>query len=138
MDKFKTYTILLSITVVVLLMIIIGRKDTYVCYDGTEEKVASKCPSVPPLTVTQKTADSAITTYVASYARSRPGVISSVINVYRVNNSWHSDVTFSNSKTGEFNQLTFNIDGKTSTITCVTGCEYMNNTNTTDSENTAN
>ena len=132
MDKFKTSTILLSIVVIILLMLLVTRKETYVCYDGTEQKVKSKCPSVPPLTITQKAADDAVTTYATSYARSKAGVIASIINVYRANSSWRSDVTFSNSKTGEFNQLTFNIDGKTGTVSCISGCEYLQLGNTTD------
>jgi hypothetical protein len=127
MDNHKALTTFLVIVIVALLLLLIfgHKKEIYVCYDGTQQEVATKCPSVPPLTITQKAADTAITTYANSYARSKPGVTASVVNVYRVNTSWHSDVTFSNSRTGEFNELTFNIDGKTASITCIKGCEYL-------------
>jgi hypothetical protein len=128
MDKYKTYTTLLSIVSIILLLLLIfgGKKIVYVCYDGTEQQVASKCPAVPSLTITEKEAKDAMIDYASSFARSRPGVVASVIGeVSRVNSSWLAYVTFSNSKTNEFSELTFSIDGKTSLITCIEGCEYL-------------
>lgn len=128
MANYKTYTILLSILSLVLILLLIfgGKKTIYVCYDGTEQKNENKCPSVPPLTISVKEAKNAIIDYSTSYARSKPGTVATVIgDPHRVNSSWQVDVGFSNTRTEEFNQLTFNIDGKTSAITCINGCEYL-------------
>jgi len=140
MEKFKTYTILLSIVSVILLLFLVfgGKNAVYVCYDGTEEESAKDCPSVPPLTITEKEAKAAMIDYSTSFARSRPGVIASVIGeVSRINSSWQAHVTFSNSRTGDFNELKFLIDGKTSSITCVEGCDYLK-TQETNSSTTNN
>lgn len=140
MEKFKTYTILLSVVSIVLLLLLIfgGKKTVYVCYDGTEEKNANDCPSIPPLTITEKEAKDAMIDYASSFARSRPGVIGSVIGeVSRINSSWQAYVTFANSRTNEFNELKFLIDGKTSSITCIEGCDYLKTpvTNTSTANN---
>jgi hypothetical protein len=128
MEKYKIFTWLFGfLSIIFLLMVIFGGKETiYVCYDGTEEKRQSDCESAPPLAITAKAAKDAVTDYVNSYARSRPGLIGSVIGeVSRQNNSYLSDVTFSNSRTAQFNELTFRIDGKTSSVSCIEGCEFL-------------
>jgi hypothetical protein len=128
MEKYKTFTYLFGfLSLILLLMVIFGGKETtYVCYDGTEESKQSDCKSSPPLTITAKAAKDAVTDYVNSYARSKPGLIGSVIGeVSRQNNSYISDVTFANSRTSQFNELTFLIDGKTSSVTCIEGCAFL-------------
>ncbi|MFA6073056.1 MAG: hypothetical protein WC758_03015 [Candidatus Woesearchaeota archaeon] len=140
-DKFKTYTILLSVVVIILvLFLIFGKtKTTYICYDGVKQSDSNKCMSVPPLTITQKQADAAVTTYANAYAMSR-GDRASIVNIYRSNLSWHSDVLFSNAKTKEVHTVILNIDGKTSSITCLEGCDYLItiNNNTTITNTTTN
>lgn len=127
MDKYKIFTVLLLfLSLMLLLVLLFGRKEVYVCYDGTVKDTEKQCPAVPPLTITEKEAKAAITDYTNSFARSRIGLIGTVIGeVTRQNSSWRSDVTYSNSRTNEFYELTFLIDGKTSAITCIEGCEFL-------------
>lgn len=126
MANFKLLTYLLgtAFLIVLLLLIFTGKKIVYVCYDGTEQEDLKKCPAVPPLVITQKLADEAVTTYANAYAVPK-GDRASVVNVYRNNMSWRSEVLFSNMKTQEVHRVLVNIDGKTSTITCLEGCDYL-------------
>jgi len=130
MANYKTLTYLFGIFCIILLLIVIfaGKRTIYVCYDGTEQKIATKCTAVPPLYITQKQADSAVTTYSNAYALSK-GDRSSVVNTYRLNTSWRSEVLFSNVKSQEVHKVLFNIDGKTSTINCLEGCDYLDGLN---------
>ncbi|MGV8169578.1 MAG: hypothetical protein ACP5N3_06000 [Candidatus Nanoarchaeia archaeon] len=126
MVNYKNLTYLLGAAFLIILLILVfrGKETVYVCYDGTEQEIASKCPAVPPLTITQKQADTAATTYANAYAVSK-GDRASIVNVYRQNSSWRSEILFSNIKSQEVHRVFVNIDGKTSTVTCLEGCEYL-------------
>jgi hypothetical protein len=141
MEKFKTFTILLLIVVVVLaVLLIIGKKQiTYVCYDGTEQQELKKCPAVPALTIDVKKATEAINNYARAYASSKSDTYS-IVNVYRNGSLWQTEVLFSSIKTKEVHSVNLDVDGKTATVTCITGCDYLGlgvqvntTTNTTNS-----
>ncbi|MGV8162993.1 MAG: hypothetical protein ACP5N2_06705 [Candidatus Nanoarchaeia archaeon] len=122
--KLLTYFFGAAFLIVLLLLLFTGKKIVYVCYDGTEQAELRKCPAVPPLTITQKLAEEAVTTFANAYALPK-GDRASVVNVYRMNSSWKSELLFSNIKTQEVNRVLVNIDGKTSTVTCLEGCDYL-------------
>lgn len=122
--KLLTYLFGFAFFIVLLLFLFMGKKIVYVCYDGTEQEDSKKCPAVPPLVITQKVADEAVTTYATAYALPK-GDRANIVNVYQSNMSWRSEVLFSNMKTQEVHRVLVNIDGKTSTVTCLEGCDYL-------------
>jgi hypothetical protein len=133
MANYKVLTYLFGTFFVILLLLVIfsGKKTVYVCYDGTEQQDIKKCPVVPPLYITQKQADAAVTTYANAYALPKSDRIF-VVNIYRTNSSWKSTVAFSGIKSNTTHEILFNIDGKTSTVTCLEGCEYLGILNSTN------
>jgi hypothetical protein len=127
MEKYKIFTLLLSAAAVILILMLLfrGEKLAYVCYDGTMQQDSKKCPSVPSLTIDQKKATDSVNNYARAYANSK-GDTFSVVNVYRNGSIWRSDVLFSNAAKKEVHSISLSIDGTTATVTCTSGCDYLN------------
>jgi len=117
----------LAITFLILalsLLLISGCKKVYVCYDGTTQDNERDCPIVPYPKITEKAAKSAVDKWGYAYASAKSDRFTQV-NTFADKYDWKSDVLFTNSRTEEVNAITLKIDGKTATITCLTGCNYV-------------
>ncbi|MCC7574638.1 hypothetical protein KO361_03535 [Candidatus Woesearchaeota archaeon] len=115
----KTYLLIL-----VFAMLLISGCTKYVCYDGSVERDEDKCPLVVEPKILQRQAETAVDTYSAAYA-SALGSRHSRVNTYKVGGDWHSEILFTNIRTGTVNHVTFKIDGVTSSVSCFEGCDYL-------------
>lgn len=107
-----------------LSIVITGCSKEYVCYDGTIQKIASKCPTIPRAEINEQEAGKAIDNYGNAIAQAK-GDYYTRVNLYQQNKTWYAGVLFTNRETQKINQLTFKIDGKTAAVNCQTGCEYL-------------
>lgn len=112
------------ILLLLLLVIVSGCSKVYVCYDGSEEKIAQKCPTVPYPSVSERDASQAVDKFGGAYALSK-GDRFTRVNIYWENSHWYSDVLFTDIKTEVVNRARLKVDGKTSSITCIEGCAYL-------------
>lgn len=120
----KISTKLFLAVFLVSLLLLASCKTIYVCYDGSRQEDAADCPKVPYPVVTVKDAEKAIDKYGLAYSLAK-GDRFTRVNVYAKDGDWYSDVKFADSKNEEVHSVTLKIDGKTSSITCVLGCDYV-------------
>ena len=109
---------------IVSLFLIAGCSKVYICYDGTQQKIASRCPTIPRATLTEQEAGRAMDSYGSAIAQAK-GDSYTRVNLYQQNATWYSGVLFTNKQTQTVNQATFKVDGKTGIVTCQTGCAYL-------------
>lgn len=114
----------ISLIILVLALFLISGCTKYVCYDGSVERDESKCPVVLEPRVVQRQAEIAVDTYASAYA-SALGARHSRVNTYRSESNWHSEVLLTNTKTGTVKHLTLKVDGITSSVSCLEGCEHL-------------
>ncbi|GIU68767.1 MAG: hypothetical protein KatS3mg002_0003 [Candidatus Woesearchaeota archaeon] len=119
----KSYKIILLIMFIAL-FVLSGCSKVYVCYDGTTQKIASKCPTIPRAEVSEQEAGKAVDNYGNAIAQAK-GEQYTRINLYQQNKTWYSGALFINKQTQTIHQVTFKIDGKTATVSCQTGCDYI-------------
>lgn len=112
------------IGLMVILLLLSGCTKVYVCWDGSQQKLASRCPIIPRAEITEQEAGKSMDNYGTAIAYAK-GDSYTRVNLYQQNKTWYSGVLFTNKQTQAVNQLTFRIDGKTGTVTCETGCEYL-------------
>lgn len=109
---------------VVSMILLSGCTKVFVCYDGTTQTIASRCPTIPRAELTEQEAGKAIDSYGNAVAQAR-GDAYTRVNLFQTNRTWYSGVLFTNKQTQTVSQATFRIDGKTGTVTCQTGCNYL-------------
>jgi hypothetical protein len=114
----------ISLMALFLSLFLISGCTKYVCYDGSVEKDESKCPLYNEPRVVQRQAEMAVDTYASAYA-SALGSRHSRVNTYRSEGNWYSEVLMTNTKTGTVSHITLKIDGVTSSVSCVEGCEHL-------------
>lgn len=119
-----------------LLIVISACSNTYVCADGTTQKDPTKCTTIQNPTVTEREAEKAADNYGQAYALARNDRYTRV-NTYKNESNWNINVLFTNIKTSNVAQITLQVDGKTESVTCISGCEYlfMNETNSSTQNN---
>ncbi|MEM4638066.1 MAG: hypothetical protein QXK76_03550 [Candidatus Woesearchaeota archaeon] len=122
MLKIKAFFIIIIVSVTVLLS---GCSKVYVCYDGTQQKIASKCPTIPRATITEQEAGRAIDNFGNAVAQAK-GFTYTRVNLYQQNATWYAGVLFTNKQTQSITQTIFRIDGKTGSVSCYSGCEDIN------------
>jgi hypothetical protein len=115
------------IVLVVASFLIAGCSTKYVCYDGTTQKEQRKCPTVAIPVITLADATRSMENYGNAVAQAKREAYTKV-NIYAQNGSWYSTGLFTNSETNSIKQVQFKIDGKTSEVTCITGCDYIGKT----------
>ena len=116
---------------IILVLLVAGCSKVYVCYDGTQQKNPEKCPIVPVPTVAERDAERAVDNYGNAYALGK-GDRFTRVNTYREAGHWYSEVLFTNARTGDVSQVKLKIDGKTTSISCVSGCDYLGLTDSTE------
>ena len=119
--------IFLKVSVLLLLvsaLIISGCTTRYVCYDGSVERKEGDCPVIPYPTVEMRRAEIAVDTFAGAYAQAL-GSRQHRVNTFRVEGDWHSEVLFTNLNTGSVNRVTLKVDGRTSSVSCVEGCGFL-------------
>lgn len=131
-----------SLIVLLVLAIFLSGCTKYVCYDGTVQSSEKDCPIVPVPTVELRRAEMAVDTFSQAYARAL-GASHHRVNTYRAEGNWNSELLFTNTQTGTVNHVKLMVDGKTSSVSCIEGCSFLerkdiveditNNTNTSDS-----
>lgn len=114
----------LLILVVAILIVLLFNTTKYVCYDGTIEKDDANCPILPNPKVLQRQAENAVDTYASAYA-SALGARHSRVNTYRQDGHWQSEILLTSTKTGTVRHVTLKVDGTTSSVSCVEGCDYL-------------
>lgn len=121
MTHILKYTIALLILSTIILS---GCQKIYVCYDGTTQKIASKCPRIPLPDITETQAGKAMDSFGTAIAQAR-GDTYTRVNLYSQNSTWYSGVLFTNKQQQDVRESKFRIDGKTAAVTCISGCEYV-------------
>jgi hypothetical protein len=114
----------ITIILIIILFLVAGCSKVYVCYDGTTKKVQSLCPTVPSPHIEEQEAARAIDNYGTAIAQAK-GDVYTRVNIYSQNTTWYSGVLFTNMQTQNVKQAIFKIDGKTATVTCQSGCDYV-------------
>lgn len=120
----KLTKIMIIVLAILLLLLTACSNKTYVCYDGTETKNIKECPVYPKVIVTEqkvaKTADS----YGAGYASGKQLQYTRV-NMYLDKGDWFVDALFSDRTQGKVYETKIKIDGRTTSVTCMQGCEIL-------------
>ncbi len=116
----KWFVIILVLSIVLLS----GCTKVYVCWDGSQEKLASRCPTIPRAEITEQEAGKSMDSFGTAIAQAK-GDSYTRVNLYQQNKTWYSGVLFTNKQTQTVTEARFRIDGKTGTVTCQTGCEYL-------------
>ena len=114
--------VLLIIMIISILTITACTK--YVCYDGTVQKDQDKCPIIQVPSINIREAERAIDTFGQTYAQAKTARFSR-INVYREGPNFHAETLFAGIKDEQVHRIKLQVDGKTSTVTCLEGCEYL-------------
>lgn len=122
MNKIKQKIIFLAL--ILILISVSGCSARYVCYDGTVEKKAEDCPTTELPNIVQRQAELAVDTFSSAYAQALQSRHHRV-NTYREGADWYSEVIFTNIRTESINHVKLKIDGKTSSVSCVEGCDYF-------------
>lgn len=116
---------LLLVILLASIFLLAGCSKVYVCYDGTTQKIQSRCPTIPSPFIEEQEAMRAIDNYGTAVAQAK-GDSYTRVNIYAQNTSWYAGVLFTNTQTQTVKQAVFKIDGRTAAVTCHTGCEYVN------------
>jgi hypothetical protein len=131
----KKYAFLM-LTIVVASLLILTGCTKYVCYDGSVKKLSKDCPVVKISKVSELDAGKYIDNYGLAVAQAKHQGYTRV-NLYNKDATWYANVLLTDSTTGSINKLLFKIDGETGDVSCITGCEYFNPVNTTDTSTDA-
>lgn len=115
---------LLVVFLFVFVLVISGCSTKYVCYDGSVQKDAARCPLLPTASIHQRQAEMAVDTFASAYA-SVLGSRSHRVSIYRFEENWRSDVLFTNIRTESVDQVVFEIDGRTASVSCIEGCDAL-------------
>ena len=113
------------VLLLVLILVLSGCTKIYVCYDGTTQRIASRCPKIPVPDLTELEAGKVMDNFGFAYAQAK-GDSYTRVNLYSKNTTWYSGVLFTNKQSQTVKEATFKIDGKTGTVHCLTGCDYIN------------
>lgn len=117
--------ILIAILMILIIIIITGCSNkVYVCYDGTQMDDADNCPVYPLITVNEMKAQKTVDNYGRGYASGKSLQFTRV-NTYLENGDWYADTIFSDRTTDTVHETKLKIDGRTSSITCISGCEVL-------------
>lgn len=108
----------------VFVLVISGCSTKYVCYDGSVQKDAARCPLLPTASIHQRQAENAVDTFAGAYA-SILGSRSHRVSIYRFEADWRADFLFTNIRTESVDQVVFEIDGRTASVSCVEGCDVL-------------
>lgn len=119
----KRHNILLFALLLVASFVLTGCTK-YVCYTGSIEKDSKNCPVLQVYTVPEESAGKYVDNYGMAVAQAKHQVYTRV-NMYNKNATWYAAALFTDSVTGEINNVLFRIDGKTGDVSCATGCEYF-------------
>lgn len=115
----------LLITMGLLALLFLGACSTkYVCYEGTVVDNERDCPILPVIRVTDREAGAAADRFGQAHAQAK-GDQYSRVNIYREEGDWFTNVLFIERQTERVHEATLKVDGRTTTVTCVSGCEYM-------------
>jgi hypothetical protein len=120
----KKYVILLFTLILVFSFLLTGCSK-YVCYDGSVQKDAKKCPIIKVAEVVELDAGRYADNYGMAVAQAKRQSYTRV-NMYVKDASWYANVLFTDAVSGDINKVLLKIDGKTGDVSCVTGCEYFN------------
>ena len=116
---------IIMILAIFVLIFIAGCSSTkYVCYNGQETDDSDDCPTYPTITLNEIKASRAVDNYGRGYTLANSLTFTRV-NTYPQGGDWYSDVLFSNRDTKEVYEVKLKIDGRTSSITCIEGCEPL-------------
>ena len=118
--------IILFVIFLVSLIFITSCIRQYVCYNGDVKSSMDQCPKVPAPYIDQKIATSAVQNYGEAYSRANNNLFT-MVNIYSKNTTWFSDVLFTDSRTNSVSAVTLSIDGKTASVSCISGCQYIVN-----------
>lgn len=125
------------IILILFLIVLSGCSTKYVCYDGTQKSNPDDCPKYPRITVDENRAAIVVKNYGQGYAIGT-NMVFTMVNIFVKEGNWYSDVLFSDRITSEKFEVRLQIDGRTSAITCISGCELLGkedqNSNSADSE----
>ena len=113
------------VLLLVLILVLSGCTKISVCYDGTTQRIASRCPKIPVPDLTELEAGKVMDNFGFAYAQAK-GDSYTRVNLYSKNTTWYSGVLFTNKQSQTVKEATFKIDGKTGTVHCLTGCDYIN------------
>ena len=125
MSKIKQKIIFAALIIILLTMSACSTR--YVCYDGTVERRFEDCPTTELPNIVQRQAELAVDTFAAAYAQTMQSRHHRV-NTYRDGAHWYSEVIFTNTRTETIDHVKLQIHGKTSSVSCVEGCEYFDRT----------
>ncbi len=112
---------------VVILLVAACTPTVYVCYDGTTQEDASKCPVLATPKILQRDAERVADNYGGAYALAKNSRYTRV-NTYKDEANWNVNVLFTDAKSGNVVQVTFQVNGTTQTVSCIDGCDYLNTT----------
>ena len=117
----------LYLVVLVLFLLVLGGCTKYVCYDGSVENREGECPVFEEPRIVQRQAENAVDVYSSAYAQAL-GARHHRVTTYREDSDWFSEVIFTSVHSNKVNHVTLKIDGVTSSVVCVEGCEYLSGT----------
>lgn len=119
---------LLISTIIILTAIVLYQtftsNEVFVCPDGTTTNDIMNCNLQQAVTVNQRTAETAITNYGNAQAAAR-GYQFTRVNVYREGPDYFAQTLFTNRITNNVAELKFKVDGRTASVECVEGCEFL-------------
>jgi hypothetical protein len=114
------YAVIIALIILVLLSGCV--RKTYICYDGQQKEAANKCPVAPR--ITEISAGQAVDNYGRAIAQAKQ-VSYTKVNIYYQNGAFYSNVLFSNAQTQTVKQVQLKVNGTTSDVTCVSGCDFL-------------
>ncbi|MCF7865845.1 hypothetical protein K9M18_00215 [Candidatus Woesearchaeota archaeon] len=119
---------------ILILIFLAGCTSTkYICYNGLETKNIKECTVYPTITLNEIKASRAVDNYGRGYVVGKD-ITFTRVNTYVQGGDWYSDVLFSERNTGSVAEVKLKIDGRTSSITCIDGCEAIGIQTPTDNE----
>ena len=124
------------VTIFLGLLIVISACSTkYVCFDGSIQKISEKCPKYPVPAKIERDARLSVENFGNSYALAK-GDRFTMVNLFASQGDWYADTLFFNQKTSEVNHVKFFINGSTTSVECIEGCDYIGMENITNSLST--
>ena len=117
-----------------LLVVMSACSTKYVCFDGSIEKNSDKCPDYPIPLKTERDAKMSVDSFGSAYAQAKKDRYT-FVNIFASSGDWFADVLFTSTVTGEVHSVKLLVDGKTGSVDCLEGCDYLglgNSTNATD------
>lgn len=111
--------------IILLTLLMTACSTKYICYNGIETKNKKDCPAYPTITLTELKANRVSENWARAYT-TNPELSYTLVTSYPTKGDWYSDILFTERETGQVNQITIKIDGRTSSVTCYEGCEHLN------------